>query len=73
MGFYTCQYLFEKNFKNFNLAYTMLPEGNKWKASVKDVDLNPEDQGKDIAEMYKARTTIEEKEDENGSYKNCKL
>ncbi|MBR3255252.1 MAG: hypothetical protein IKF97_03400 [Clostridia bacterium] len=38
-----------------NIAYDLLPEDNKWKSNVKHVDLNPEDQGKDLAEMYKAR------------------
>ena len=31
-----------------NLAYYMLPDGAKWKDNAKDVDLNPEDQGKTI-------------------------
>lgn len=38
-----------------NIAYDLLPEENKWKSNVKHVDLNPEDQGKDLVEMYKSR------------------
>ena len=39
-----------------NLAYKILPETSKWKANVKDVDLDPKDQGKSLFEMYKERT-----------------
>jgi len=39
-----------------NLAYEMLPEGNPWRENAKDVDLDPEDQGKNLQEMYEART-----------------
>lgn len=39
-----------------NLAYKFLPEGNTWKESAKDVDLNPADQGKTADEIYKSRT-----------------
>lgn len=38
-----------------NLAYKLLPETSNWKENVKDVDLNPEDQGKDLLELYKER------------------
>lgn len=38
-----------------NYAYDLLPEENNWKSHAKDVDLNPEDQGKNLQEMYKAR------------------
>lgn len=38
-----------------NLAYNLLPEDNKWKTNAKDVDLNPEDQGKSLKEMYETR------------------
>ena len=39
-----------------NLAYQLLPSGNSWRENAKDVDLDPEDQGKNIYELYKART-----------------
>ena len=39
-----------------NLAYEMLPEGNAWRENAKDVDLDPEDQGRSLQEMYEART-----------------
>ncbi|MBR1540522.1 MAG: hypothetical protein IJ629_05100 [Clostridia bacterium] len=38
-----------------NFAYSFLPEGSQWKASAKDVDLDPEDQGKNLIEMYRQR------------------
>ena len=38
-----------------NIAYDYLPEGNSWKKHAKDVDLNPEDQGKSIEELYNDR------------------
>ena len=34
-----------------NAAYMMLPESSEWKINVKDVDLNPEDQGKTGVQM----------------------
>lgn len=40
-----------------NLAYTLLPEGAKWKNNAKDVDLNPEDQGKNIINYVIERST----------------
>ncbi|MBO6233038.1 MAG: hypothetical protein J6N78_03140 [Clostridia bacterium] len=39
-----------------NIAYFIIPEENSWKEHAKHVDLNPEDQGKNMIEMYKART-----------------
>ena len=39
-----------------NLAYTILPDDNSWKEHAKDVDLNPDDQGKSLEEMYEDRT-----------------
>lgn len=38
-----------------NFAYSILPEGSNWKESAKDVDLDPEDQGKNLIEMYQKR------------------
>ena len=38
-----------------NLAYNLLSEDNKWKDNAKDVDFNPEDQGKSMKEMYEDR------------------
>jgi hypothetical protein len=39
-----------------NLAYNLLPEDNHWRNDAKDVDLNPEDQGKSFPEIYESRT-----------------
>ena len=39
-----------------NLAYDLLPEDNYWRNKAKDVDLNPADQGKTLAEMYEIKT-----------------
>ena len=39
-----------------NLAYGLLPEDNYWRQKAKDVDLNPADQGKSLAEMYEIKT-----------------
>ena len=39
-----------------NLAYTLLPEGNRWKVKAKDVDLNPADQGLSFDEIYEQQT-----------------
>ncbi len=39
-----------------NLAYTLLPEGHKWKKNARDVDLNPEDQGKTILDFALERS-----------------
>ncbi len=39
-----------------NLAYAILPEDNVWRQKSKDVDFNPEDQGKTFYEIYEQRT-----------------
>ena len=39
-----------------NLAYSLLPDDNPWKENAKDVDLDPEDQGKGLYELFKDRT-----------------
>lgn len=39
-----------------NLAYTYLPEDNGWRESAKNVDFDPQDQGKSFEEMYESRT-----------------
>ncbi len=39
-----------------NIAYTILPEDSNLKDDAKDVDLNPEDQGKDFKDFYESRT-----------------
>lgn len=39
-----------------NLAYEMLPEDSHWREDAKDVDLDPDDQGKTFPEMYESRT-----------------
>ena len=39
-----------------NLAYNLLPDDNSWKEHAKDVDLDPADQGRSLAEIYEART-----------------
>lgn len=39
-----------------NIAYFALPEENNWKEHAKHVDLNPEDQGKNLIEMFETRT-----------------
>lgn len=39
-----------------NLAYEILPEGNSFRNSAKDVDLDPRDQGKSLVEIYEDRT-----------------
>ena len=38
-----------------NIAYDMLPDTSRWKANTKDVDLNPEDQGKSFLDMARDR------------------
>ena len=38
-----------------NIAYNLLPEDNKWKTNAKDVDFNPEDQGKNLKDFYESR------------------
>lgn len=39
-----------------NLAYDQLPKGNYWSESAKNVDLDPDDQGKTFKEIYEDRT-----------------
>ena len=39
-----------------NLAYEYLPEDNTWRNKAKDVDFNPEDQGKTFIDIYEERT-----------------
>ena len=39
-----------------NLAYEQLPEDNAWRESAKNVDIDPQDQGKTFAEIYEDRT-----------------
>lgn len=39
-----------------NLAYQILPDGNSFRESAKDVDLDPRDQGKSLVEIYEDRT-----------------
>ncbi|WP_408070886.1 hypothetical protein [Butyrivibrio sp. JL13D10] len=39
-----------------NVAYAALPDDSNLKSHAKDVDFNPEDQGKSFEEMYKDRT-----------------
>ena len=38
-----------------NYAYQLLPEDSPWLESVSNVDLDPEDQGKSLRELYRAR------------------
>ncbi|MDO5491687.1 MAG: hypothetical protein Q4F96_04730, partial [Bacillota bacterium] len=39
-----------------NLVYTYLPEDNLWRESAKNVDFDPEDQGRSFEEIYEDRT-----------------
>ncbi|WP_034443699.1 hypothetical protein [Butyrivibrio sp. AE2032] len=39
-----------------NIAYVFLSDDSSFKTKARDVDLNPEDQGKSFEEIYKART-----------------
>ncbi len=39
-----------------NIAYDFLPDQSKWKENARSVDLDPEDQGRSIEEIYEART-----------------
>lgn len=39
-----------------NLAYSMLPADSHWRDDAKDVDLDPDDQGKTFPEIYESRT-----------------
>lgn len=38
-----------------NFAYSMLPEDSHWRDDARNVDLDPYDQGKTIAEIYESR------------------
>ena len=38
-----------------NKAYNILPENSQWKANAKDVDLDPDDQGKTLEDFIKDR------------------
>ena len=51
-----CAYEWEQH----NTAYDMLPETSPYKANTRDVDLNPEDQGKSFIEMAGDRLRREE-------------
>lgn len=39
-----------------NIAYDFLPEDSSWKENARSVDLDSEDQGRSIKEIYEART-----------------
>ena len=39
-----------------NVVFYLLPEDSRWIESVKDVDFDPEDQGKSYEELYEDRT-----------------
>ena len=39
-----------------NIAYRVVPEDNRWHEKAKDVDLDPDDQGKSFQDMYESRT-----------------
>ncbi len=39
-----------------NLAYSILSEDHRWKSRAKDVDFDPEDQGRTMYEMFLSRT-----------------
>lgn len=39
-----------------NLAYNVLPADSPWRDDAKDVDLDPDDQGKSVDELYESRT-----------------
>ena len=41
--------------KQHNIIYEMLPNSSKWKSHAKDVDLDPDDQGKSFKELYYSR------------------
>lgn len=38
-----------------NYAYQLLPEDSPWRESVSNVDLDPEDQGRSLRELYETR------------------
>jgi hypothetical protein len=39
-----------------NLAYALLPEESEWRSHAKDVDLDPDDQGRSMYEIFLDRT-----------------
>ena len=39
-----------------NIAYSFLPEDSQWMESVKNVDFDPEDQGRSYRDLYEDRT-----------------
>lgn len=43
--------------KLHNFAYSVLPESAEWKQNAKDVDLDPEDQGRNLYEIYRSRVS----------------
>lgn len=38
-----------------NIAYEFLPDSNLWKENAKNVDLDPQDQGKNLKEIFESR------------------
>lgn len=42
--------------KQHNIAYAVLPDDNPWKTTTGNVDFDPEDQGKNVSELYESRT-----------------
>ena len=38
-----------------NLAYNVLPDNNRWRDHARDVDFDPEDQGRSLYDMFMAR------------------
>ena len=44
-----------------NIAYEILPKESKWKNNAKNVDFDPDDQGKSLKEMFDDRTDNNEK------------
>ena len=45
--------------KQHNLACTVIPEDNEWRESAENVDFDPADQGKSIKEIFKDRVGTE--------------
>ena len=44
-----------KEWLQHNIAYNILPDGDIHKENAKDVDFNPEDQGKSMVDMYNTK------------------
>ena len=42
--------------KQHNIAHSILPDDNAWKTTTGNVDFDPEDQGKSVQELYEDRT-----------------